>query len=72
MLFDKDAPLKNEFLQLFNSLFENADAYIELVKLICEKAARREPIETQRSVENVFWWRSFVESDKRFNRGRFC
>lgn len=37
MLFDKNGPLRDEFDQLFASLFETADAYVELVKLIGEK-----------------------------------
>lgn len=37
IIFDKNTPLKNEFTQLFDSLFENSDAYIELVKLIAKK-----------------------------------
>lgn len=37
IIFDKNSPLKDEFGKLFDSLFENADAYIELVKLIAKK-----------------------------------
>lgn len=37
VIFDKNTPLKDEFNKLFASLFENADAYIELVKLIGRK-----------------------------------
>lgn len=37
IIFDTNAPLKNEFDHLFQSLFENSDAYIELVKLIAKK-----------------------------------
>jgi hypothetical protein len=43
IFFTKEAPLQDEFNKLFESLFENADAYIELIKLIAEKkeGARR-------------------------------
>lgn len=34
IIFDNNAPLKHEFSKLFKSLFENAEAYIELVKLL--------------------------------------
>lgn len=34
ILFDQQAPLKDEFKKLFSSLFNKADAYIELIKLI--------------------------------------
>ncbi len=37
ILFDKKAPLKDEFKKLFSSLFKNANAYIELVELIARK-----------------------------------
>jgi AAA+ ATPase superfamily predicted ATPase len=37
ILFDKQAPLKDEFKKLFQSLFSDADAYIELIKLIATK-----------------------------------
>lgn len=37
IMFDKNTPLKDEFSRLFDSLFEYADAYIELVKLIAKK-----------------------------------
>ena len=37
IFFTKDAPLYNEFNKLFESLFENADAYIELIKLIAKR-----------------------------------
>jgi hypothetical protein len=37
IFFTKDAPLQNEFNKLFESLFENAEAYIELVKLIAKR-----------------------------------
>ncbi len=36
ILFSKQAPLKDEFKKLFDSLFNNADAYIELIQLITE------------------------------------
>lgn len=35
--FAKDAPLKNEFVKLFKSLFTEAKAYVELIKLIAQK-----------------------------------
>lgn len=37
LFFETTAPLQDEFTKLFESLFENADSYIELVKLIGEK-----------------------------------
>lgn len=37
ILFDKKAPLKDEFKKLFSSLFSEAEVYIELVKLIAKK-----------------------------------
>ena len=37
IFFTKEAPLQGEFSKLFESLFENADAYIELVKLIAKR-----------------------------------
>lgn len=37
IIFDKNAPLQDEFNKLFDSLFETADAYVELVKLIAKK-----------------------------------
>lgn len=37
LYFSKNAPLKDEFTLLFESLFENADAYIELIRLIADK-----------------------------------
>lgn len=36
IIFDANAPLKDEFKKLFDSLFKNADAYLELVKLIAK------------------------------------
>ena len=43
IFFTNEAPLLNEFNKLFESLFENADAYIELIKLIAKRkeGARR-------------------------------
>lgn len=43
IFFAKEAPLQEEFSKLFESLFDNADAYIELVKLIAKRkeGARR-------------------------------
>jgi AAA+ ATPase superfamily predicted ATPase len=43
IFFAKKAPLQEEFSKLFESLFDNADAYIELVKLIAKRkeGARR-------------------------------
>jgi len=43
IFFTKEAPLQSEFNKLFESLFENADAYIELIKLIAKRkeGARR-------------------------------
>lgn len=37
IFFEKGAPLQDEFKKLFESLFKNADAYIELVKLIAKR-----------------------------------
>ena len=37
ILFDKNAPLKDEFTKLFHSLFKNANIYMELIKLIASK-----------------------------------
>jgi hypothetical protein len=37
IFFDKKAPLKDEFTKLFQSLFKNAGAYIELIKIIAQK-----------------------------------
>jgi len=37
ILFSKQAPLKDEFKKLFDSLFSNAKAYIELVQLIAQR-----------------------------------
>jgi AAA+ ATPase superfamily predicted ATPase len=37
IFFDKKAPLKEEFTKLFNSLFNEAGAYIELIELISQK-----------------------------------
>jgi hypothetical protein len=37
ILFNKTAPLKDEFKKLFMSLFNNADHYIELIKIIASK-----------------------------------
>jgi AAA+ ATPase superfamily predicted ATPase len=49
IFFAKDAPLKEEFKKLFESLFENADAYIELVKLIAKRkeGIRRVELKTE-------------------------
>lgn len=37
ILFDKKAPLKDEFEKLFRSLFSDSEIYIELIKLIATK-----------------------------------
>ena len=37
IFFDNKAPLKKEFSKLFSSLFNEAEAYIELIKLISQK-----------------------------------
>lgn len=34
LIFDNDAPLRDEFYKLFKSLFNDADAYIEIIKLL--------------------------------------
>ena len=48
IIFDKHAALIGEFDKLFQSLFENADSYIELIKIIAQKkeGARRAEINT--------------------------
>ena len=49
IFFAKDAPLKDEFNKLFESLFENADAHIELVKLVAKRkeGLRRTELKTE-------------------------
>lgn len=49
ILFDKNAPLKDEFNILFDSLFDEADSYLELLKLIGRKkeGVLRSEIKTQ-------------------------
>ncbi len=37
IFFNKKAPLREEFLKLFSSLFSEAEAYVELIKLISQK-----------------------------------
>jgi len=37
IFFNEYSPLKEEFKKLFSSLFNKADAYIELIKLVAEK-----------------------------------
>ena len=37
-IFDDNAPLKDEYTKLFDSLFENADIYKELITLIAQKS----------------------------------
>lgn len=37
IFFDKKAPLRDEFTKLFRSLFNEAESYIELIKLISQK-----------------------------------
>jgi AAA+ ATPase superfamily predicted ATPase len=37
LLFDHNTPLENEFNKLFDSLFENSGAYIELIRLIAKR-----------------------------------
>ena len=46
ILFDDSAPLKDEFNKLFDSLFNHAKAYIELIKIISSKkdGIRREEL----------------------------
>lgn len=34
IIFDTNAPLKDEFKKLFDSLFKNAEAYLEIIKLV--------------------------------------
>jgi len=48
LIFDKNAPLKDEFNKLFESLFNNAPAYIELIKIIARKkeGIRREELKS--------------------------
>lgn len=54
IFFTKEAPLQNEFNKLFESLFENADAYIELVKLIAQRkeGARRAELKVDASLSS--------------------
>ena len=49
IIFDINAPLKNEFKKLFQSLFTNADAYIEIIILLSKTKAglSRSDIESQ-------------------------
>ncbi len=49
LFFDEEAPLKDEFTKLFNSLFASADAYVELVELL---AARPEGM-SRSAIEKV-------------------
>lgn len=37
IIFDSNAPLKDEFNKLFKSLFENSEAYIEIITLLATK-----------------------------------
>ena len=37
LFFAKNAPMRDEFDELFNALFSNADTYIEVVKALAEK-----------------------------------
>ncbi len=37
ILFDKNSALKDEFKKLFDSLFHEAEAYVEIIQLIAEK-----------------------------------
>lgn len=48
IFFDENAPLKEEFDKLFASLFKNADAYIELVRLIAmhKEGVKRSDLES--------------------------
>lgn len=47
IIFDKKAPLKDEFKKLFNSLFEDGEVYLELVQLIAKnkKGVRRSELD---------------------------
>lgn len=49
ILFDKKAPLRDEFKKLFDSLFYDAESYIELIKLIAQRkhGISRAELETQ-------------------------
>ena len=38
IVFKEDAPLKNEFNNLYASLFSNSSQYIEVVRALCEKS----------------------------------
>lgn len=48
LIFDKNSSLKDEFNKLFDSLFSNADAYIELIKILAKKreGIRREELKS--------------------------
>ena len=37
LIFKEDSPLKNEFNNLYASLFSNSNAYVEVVRAICSK-----------------------------------
>jgi len=47
LIFDKNAPLKDEFNKLFESLFSSADSYIELIKIIVKKREGIRRVELQ-------------------------
>lgn len=49
IIFDMNAPLKNEFKKLFQSLFKNSNAYIEIITLLSKTKAglSRSDIESQ-------------------------
>ncbi len=51
LFFEESAPLKDEFNKLFDSLFENAEAYKELIELIAQKRQGIERAELQKKVK---------------------
>lgn len=54
ILFDKNAPLKDEFKKLFDSLFVDAEAYVELIQLIAQRkeGVSRATLESQSKYSN--------------------
>lgn len=51
VFFDKNAPLKDEFNLLFNSLFDDAAAYKELIELIAQKRTGTSRAEIAKAVK---------------------
>jgi hypothetical protein len=51
LFFEETAPLKDEFNKLFDSLFEHADTYKELIELIAQKRQGIERAELQKEAK---------------------